>query len=150
MTIIHRSWLEVREIVVSQVKGISDNIFDDRQEIGTSEWVGVAEKLAEQLMGQLCLSLSSGAPPSGIVSSDSWSHPPIRASLPLVIVGIVNMVFEFSGSPREGRMALGAPHLITAVDLEDTSVTLGARFGIFGQEFGGFDVIRITGMWFCS
>jgi hypothetical protein len=43
-------------------------------------------------------------------------------------------------------MALGAPHLITTVDLEDTSVTFGTRFGIFGQEFGGFDVVGITGM----
>jgi hypothetical protein len=47
-------------------------------------------------------------------------------------------------------MALGAPHLITAVDFEDTSVTFGARFGIFGQQFGGFDVVWITGMGFCS
>ena len=56
------------------------------------------------------------------------------------------MVFQCSGSPREGSMALGAPHLITAVDFEDTSVTLWARFGIFGQQFGGFDVVWITGM----
>jgi len=60
------------------------------------------------------------------------------------------IMFEFSSSPREGRMALGAPHLITAVDFKDTSVTLGARLGIFGQEFGGFDVVRVTGMGFCS
>jgi hypothetical protein len=43
-------------------------------------------------------------------------------------------------------MTLGAPHLITSVDFEDTSVTFGARFGIFGQQFGGFDVVWITGM----
>ena len=43
-------------------------------------------------------------------------------------------------------MALGAPHLITSVDFEDTSVTFGARFGIFGQQFGGFDVVWIAGM----
>jgi hypothetical protein len=43
------------------------------------------------------------------------------------------MGFDCSGSPREGSMALGAPHLITSVDFEDTSVTLGAWFGIFGQ-----------------
>ena len=56
------------------------------------------------------------------------------------------MGFDSSGSPREGSMALGAPHLITTVDFEDTSVTFGARFGIFGQEFGGFDIVWITGM----
>ena len=106
----------------------------------------MAEELSEELVVELDLSLSSGASPPWIVAGDSRSYSPMHASLPLVIVGIVNMVFQCSGSPREGSMTLGAPHLIAAVDLEDTSVTFGTRFGIFGQEFGGFDVVGITGM----
>jgi hypothetical protein len=46
-------------------------------------------------------------------------------------------------------MALGAPHLIASIDLENPGMALRAWFGIFGDQLGGLYVIWITGV-FCT
>jgi hypothetical protein len=56
--------------------------------------------------------------------------------------------FDIPRSPRKGGVALGAPHLITPVNLENTGMALWARFGVFVQESCGCHVIRITGVFF--
>lgn len=81
------------------------------------------------------------------ISNVSGYDPIVGSALPFVIMWIVDMGFDASGAPAECGMALGAPHLVAAFDFVDSCAAFGAGFGVFVEQFGGFEVFGITGMW---
>jgi len=68
---------------------------------------------------------------------------PARVLLhPFVIMRIVDRLVDFfAGPPREGRPALGAPHLIAARDLVDAHGTAGTGSCVLAQEVGRLDIL---------
>jgi hypothetical protein len=81
------------------------------------------------------------------ISCNTWSYTAILFTLPLVEVGIVhNTGLLVSCAPRECTVALGTPHLITALDLRDGSSTSRAGAAILGEKLGSGDIIGIAGV----
>ena len=65
--------------------------------------------------------------------------------LVLVVMRVVDHVrLDPTRPPTECRVTLGTPHLIAAIDLENTSRTLGAVAGVARQKLRSRHVVRVT------
>jgi hypothetical protein len=70
----------------------------------------------------------------------------ILLTCPLVKVRVVDGLSDnlFSGIPREGRVAVRAPHLVTPFDFVDSRSAFGTRFGRGVNQLRGLYVFLVT------
>ena len=60
-------------------------------------------------------------------------------------MGVVNNpIHNVAGIPGEGRVTLGAPHLVAALDLADHYATPRAGPAVLRQQFGRGDILGFT------
>jgi hypothetical protein len=80
-----------------------------------------------------------------VVSDFARNHAIVLAAEIFVKVWIVSPAnLDLTGSPAESRLALGAPHLVTPVNLKNHRRTLGTRASILIQKAGRLEICRQT------